>query len=144
MCCNVNECLIERPTLAEDGLISKIVPGAVTFQNRDSMTKMSAVSPVGTLAYVIEEEALLVRVNNGWQYIAVSYLTVACDYFLFSCLPLKQIIFLLLCCFTIHVLYSGIYSNESTLFTIDKYNVSAWVSITNYNAGTTNYDGSTN
>jgi hypothetical protein len=34
---------------------------------------MSSVSPVGTLAYVIDEEALLVRVNNGWQYIAVSY-----------------------------------------------------------------------
>lgn len=37
------------------------------------MTKMSSVSPVGTLAYVVEEEALLVRVNNGWQYIAVSF-----------------------------------------------------------------------
>lgn len=33
---------------------------------------MSAVSPVGTLAYIIDEQALLVRVNNGWQYIAVS------------------------------------------------------------------------
>lgn len=34
--------------------------------------KVTAVSAVGTLAYIIEEEALLVRVNNGWQYIAVS------------------------------------------------------------------------
>lgn len=33
---------------------------------------MSGVSPVGTLAYIIDEEALLVRVNSGWQYIAVS------------------------------------------------------------------------
>lgn len=33
---------------------------------------MSSVSPVGTLAYIIDEQALLVRVNNGWQYIAVS------------------------------------------------------------------------
>jgi hypothetical protein len=33
---------------------------------------MSSVSPVGTIAYIIDEEALLVRVNNGWQYIAVS------------------------------------------------------------------------
>lgn len=33
---------------------------------------MSGVSPVGTLAYIIDEQALLVRVNNGWQYIAVS------------------------------------------------------------------------
>lgn len=47
------------------------MPGAVTFQDREAMTKMSPASPVGTLAYVIEEEALLVRVNKGWQYIAV-------------------------------------------------------------------------
>jgi len=39
---------------------------------------MSSVSPVGTLAYIIDEEALLVRVNNGWQYIAV-----CCDVFHF-------------------------------------------------------------
>lgn len=50
---------------------TRIVPGAVTFQDREAMTKMSPASPVGTLAYVIEEEALLVRVNKGWQYIAV-------------------------------------------------------------------------
>lgn len=36
------------------------------------MLKMSRVSPVGTLAYIIDEQALLVRVNNGWQYVAVS------------------------------------------------------------------------
>nr|XP_022915821.1 collagen alpha-1(XVIII) chain isoform X3 [Onthophagus taurus] len=53
---------------------SRIVPGAVTFQNTDSMTKMSMASPVGTLAYVIEEQALLVRVNGGWQYIALGSL----------------------------------------------------------------------
>ncbi|XP_018572244.1 collagen alpha-1(XV) chain-like isoform X2 [Anoplophora glabripennis] len=53
---------------------ARIVPGAVTFQDRDAMTKMSSASPVGTLAYVIEEEALLVRVNNGWQYIALGSL----------------------------------------------------------------------
>ncbi|XP_046410800.1 collagen alpha-1(IX) chain [Neodiprion fabricii] len=53
---------------------TKIVPGAVTFQNTEAMTKMSAVSQVGTLAYIIDEEALLVRVNNGWQYIALGSL----------------------------------------------------------------------
>ncbi|KAK4876611.1 hypothetical protein RN001_009117 [Aquatica leii] len=50
---------------------ARIVPGAVTFQTREVMTKMSSVSPVGTIGYLIEEEALLVRVNNGWQYIAL-------------------------------------------------------------------------
>ncbi|XP_074099434.1 collagen XV/XVIII-type protein multiplexin isoform X9 [Cotesia typhae] len=53
---------------------TKIVPGAVTFQNTDAMIKMSTISPVGTLAYIIDEEALLVRVNNGWQYIALGTL----------------------------------------------------------------------
>ncbi|XP_051166269.1 collagen alpha-1(XXII) chain isoform X2 [Leptopilina boulardi] len=53
---------------------TKIVPGAVTFQNTEAMTKMSGVSPVGTLAYIIDEEALLVRVNSGWQYIALGSL----------------------------------------------------------------------
>lgn len=33
---------------------------------------MSSTSPVGTIAYIIDEEAVLVRVNKGWQYIAVS------------------------------------------------------------------------
>lgn len=37
---------------------------------------MSSVSPVGTLAFVVEEEALLVRVEAGWQYVAVSTLSI--------------------------------------------------------------------
>ncbi|XP_064547490.1 collagen alpha-1(XV) chain isoform X10 [Drosophila montana] len=52
----------------------RIVPGAVTFQNIDEMTKKSALSPPGTLAYITEEEAVLVRVNKGWQYIALGTL----------------------------------------------------------------------
>ncbi|KAL7732414.1 hypothetical protein ACLKA6_004385 [Drosophila palustris] len=52
----------------------RIVPGAVTFQNIDEMTKKSAFSPPGTLAYITEEEAMLVRVNKGWQYIALGTL----------------------------------------------------------------------
>lgn len=32
---------------------------------------MSQVSPVGTLAYIIDEEAVLVRVNSGWQYLSL-------------------------------------------------------------------------
>lgn len=51
---------------------SRIVPGAVTFNDQETMIKLTTASPVGTLAYLVEEEALLVRVNNGWQYIAVS------------------------------------------------------------------------
>lgn len=52
----------------------KIVPGAVTFQNLDAMARMSTASTVGTLAYITDEEALLVRVNKGWQYIALGSL----------------------------------------------------------------------
>lgn len=45
--------------------------------------QMSSTSPVGTIAYIIDEEALLVRVNKGWQYIAVS----VCFCFCFSPWP---------------------------------------------------------
>uniref|UniRef100_A0A0C9RAM2 Col15a1_0 protein n=1 Tax=Fopius arisanus TaxID=64838 RepID=A0A0C9RAM2_9HYME len=62
------------PTRGAHEVTTKIVPGAVTFQNSDAMTKMSSVSSVGTLAYIIDEEALLVRVNHGWQYIALGSL----------------------------------------------------------------------
>lgn len=37
---------------------------------------MSTTTPVGTLAYLIQEEALLVRVNNGWQYLSVSHIII--------------------------------------------------------------------
>ncbi|XP_046659667.1 collagen alpha-1(XVIII) chain-like [Homalodisca vitripennis] len=53
---------------------TKVVPGAVTFKTKAAMSSMSLVSPVGTLAYIIDEEALLVRVRHGWQYIALGSL----------------------------------------------------------------------
>ncbi|XP_059470100.1 collagen alpha-1(XV) chain isoform X3 [Neocloeon triangulifer] len=49
----------------------KVVPGAVTFQNSETMIRMSSASPVGTIAFLLDEEALLVRVRSGWQYIAL-------------------------------------------------------------------------
>ncbi|XP_041564403.1 collagen alpha-1(XV) chain isoform X6 [Drosophila elegans] len=66
----------EEPTYSasSSNMNMKIVPGAVTFQNIDEMTKKSALNPPGTLAYITEEEALLVRVNKGWQYIALGTL----------------------------------------------------------------------
>ncbi|KAG0724088.1 hypothetical protein GWK47_041386 [Chionoecetes opilio] len=54
-----------------EGVPPAVVPGAVTFPDREAMIKMSSVSPVGTLAFVVEEEALLVRVEAGWQYVAL-------------------------------------------------------------------------
>lgn len=47
------------------------MPGAVTFQTLDGMLKMSRVTPIGTLAFIVQEQALLVRVNDGWQYVAL-------------------------------------------------------------------------
>ena len=38
----------------------------------DTLLRMSDISPLGTLAFVLEEESLLVRVSEGWQYVAVS------------------------------------------------------------------------
>lgn len=49
-----------------------IVPGAVTFASRESLLKTSTVSPPGTVAYLIDEEAILVKVTNGWKYIMVN------------------------------------------------------------------------
>ena len=74
----------------------KIVPGTVTFQDRDAMSKMSNVSPVGTLAYIIEEEALLVRVKNGWQYIAVSVSRRDCVHVTYKFLVILNVTFNLL------------------------------------------------
>ncbi|KAL3275609.1 hypothetical protein HHI36_020362 [Cryptolaemus montrouzieri] len=62
------------PVLKEEDVPRQIVPGAVSFQDKTAMMKMTSISPVGTIAYVIEEEAILVRVNNGWQYIALGSL----------------------------------------------------------------------
>lgn len=32
---------------------------------------MSTISPTGTLAFITDEQALLVRVDGGWQYVTV-------------------------------------------------------------------------
>ncbi|XP_054285965.1 collagen alpha-1(XVIII) chain-like isoform X1 [Macrosteles quadrilineatus] len=45
------------------------ITGSVTFKNLEEMARKANVSPVGTLAYILEEEALLIRVNRGWQYV---------------------------------------------------------------------------
>jgi hypothetical protein len=37
----------------------------------EALLKMSTISPSGTLAFVLDEQALLVRVSGGWQYVAV-------------------------------------------------------------------------
>ena len=45
----------------------------LSFNNlrRLSCAQISDISPVGTIAFLHEEESLLVRIRNGWQYIAV-------------------------------------------------------------------------
>ncbi|CAH1719388.1 unnamed protein product [Chironomus riparius] len=59
----------------DEGLnYQKPILGTVTFQNTDSMIKQSSSHAVGTIAYVVDEEALLVKVNKGWQYIALGTL----------------------------------------------------------------------
>lgn len=51
-----------------------VVPGAIIFKDMESLLKLSAPNPPGTMAFVLDEEALLVRVSGGWQYVAVSSL----------------------------------------------------------------------
>lgn len=48
--------------------------GAMAFKSRNLMLEHTKNSPIGTMVYIIEEESLLVRVNAGWQYVAVSNL----------------------------------------------------------------------
>lgn len=52
-------------------------PSSATQWSLYFLWQMSSVSPVGTLAFVVEEEALLVRVEAGWQYVAVSTLSIS-------------------------------------------------------------------
>lgn len=40
------------------------------------LQQMSANNPVGTLAFILDEEALLVRVNKGWQYVLVGFIDI--------------------------------------------------------------------
>ena len=37
----------------------------------DALIKMSTISPSGTMAFITDEQALLVRVDGGWQYVTV-------------------------------------------------------------------------
>jgi hypothetical protein len=45
---------------------------AITITVYVCVSQISDISPVGTIAYLYEEESLLVRVRKGWQYISVS------------------------------------------------------------------------
>jgi hypothetical protein len=50
--------------------------------------QQSSAYPAGTIAYVVDEEALLVKVSKGWQYIAVSFEVI----FLFGDFSLHKLI----------------------------------------------------
>ncbi|XP_038223261.1 collagen alpha-1(XV) chain-like isoform X3 [Zerene cesonia] len=53
---------------------SKTAPGAAVFRTTEEMMRLAASSPVGALAYVMEEQALFVKVNSGWQYVLLGSL----------------------------------------------------------------------
>ena len=48
-----------------------VVPGAVAYSEMDVLLKMSHLHAPGTLAFIQDEQALLVRVRGGWQYVSV-------------------------------------------------------------------------
>ncbi|XP_045483928.1 collagen alpha-1(XVIII) chain isoform X3 [Pieris rapae] len=48
---------------------SKTVPGAAVFRTTEEMIRLASSSPVGALAYVMEEQVLFLKVNTGWQYV---------------------------------------------------------------------------
>uniref|UniRef100_A0A336MYM0 CSON008551 protein n=1 Tax=Culicoides sonorensis TaxID=179676 RepID=A0A336MYM0_CULSO len=43
--------------------------GTLTVGSREALLKSTTLTPVGTFAYLIDEEAVLVRVKGGWKYI---------------------------------------------------------------------------
>ncbi|XP_054167998.1 collagen alpha-1(XV) chain-like isoform X2 [Oppia nitens] len=53
------------PSLSSSQLV---VPGAVSFKDMDSL-KRAIAYPLGTLAFISDEQALLIRMNGGWQYV---------------------------------------------------------------------------
>lgn len=48
-----------------------VMQGAITYPNRETLLKSTSSVKVGTFSYLIDEEAVLVRVNNGWKYLMV-------------------------------------------------------------------------
>ncbi|CAB3260337.1 unnamed protein product [Arctia plantaginis] len=68
-----------RPTHAHSGAgqaegTSKSVPSAAVYQTTEEMLKLASSNPVGALAYVVEEQALFVKINSGWQYVLLGSL----------------------------------------------------------------------
>ncbi|CAH1994165.1 unnamed protein product [Acanthoscelides obtectus] len=61
-------------THSKEELPVKVVPGALTFHNKEVLGRMTESSPLGTMAFIIEEDALVIRVRRGWQYIALGSL----------------------------------------------------------------------
>ena len=45
--------------------------GPVVFPNMDALLKVSNNMPVGTMAYVADQEYAYLRVGQGWRYIQV-------------------------------------------------------------------------
>ncbi|XP_013171876.1 PREDICTED: collagen alpha-1(I) chain-like [Papilio xuthus] len=58
----------------DDDEEGKAIVGTILFKTTESLIKLGIACPRGTLAYIIQEQALLVRVNNGWQYVAMGSL----------------------------------------------------------------------
>ena len=49
--------------------------GPVVFPNMDALLKVSYNMPVGTMAYVADQEYAYLRVGQGWRYIQVCQAT---------------------------------------------------------------------
>ena len=48
-----------------------VVPGAIIYNDMAALLEMSKVHSPGSLAFILDEQALLVRVRGGWQYVQV-------------------------------------------------------------------------
>lgn len=68
--------LVFKSTLFDSGLSGPsketVVPGAIIYNDMSALVEMSKVHSAGSLAFILDEQALLVRVRGGWQYVSVS------------------------------------------------------------------------
>ena len=49
----------------------QVVPGALVVKDQKSLHETTDFTSHGTLAYVTDDESLMVRVPQGWQYVGV-------------------------------------------------------------------------
>lgn len=54
-------------------LIAQVVPGGLVVKDQKALHETTDFTSPGVLAYVTDDEALMLRVPQGWQYVGVGF-----------------------------------------------------------------------